>query len=123
LLDQLRTGAPALNGSGDHRLNLAHRDDIVAAILACLAAPATLGSSIFNVADDAPASRREVVEWLAAQLGRPAPTFDGTTTSRRGGLPMPDRSIANAKLKRELGWAPRYADYRAGFRELLGAAE
>jgi nucleoside-diphosphate-sugar epimerase len=120
LLDQLRTGTPTLNGSGGHRLNLAHRDDIVAAILACLAAPAGIGSGIFNVADDAPALRREVVGWLAGQIGRAVPAFDGSTTSRRGGLPMPDRSIANAKLKRVLGWTPRYADYRAGFGEILG---
>jgi len=119
LLDQLRAGLATLNGSGEHRLNLAHRDDIVAAILACLEAPAAVGSGIFNVADDAPASRAAVVQWLAGQLGRAAPSFDGTTTTRRGGLPMPDRAIANAKLQSVLGWRPRYPDYRAGFENLL----
>lgn len=119
LLDQLREGVPALNGSGEHRLNLAHRDDIVAAILAGLQAPATVGSGIFNVADDAPARRAEVVAWLAGKLGRAVPPFDGGTTARRGGAPMPDRIIANAKLRRELGWRPQYPDYCAGFESLL----
>jgi nucleoside-diphosphate-sugar epimerase len=123
LLDQLRAGVSALNGSGNHRLNLAHRDDIVAAILACLQAPETLGSDVFNVADEAPATRAEVVAWLCAQLGRAVPTFDGSTTARRGGAPVPDRIIANAKLKSTLGWRPRYPDYRAGFGEILGAPE
>jgi len=119
LLDQLREGATTLNGSGAHRLNLAHRDDIVAAILAALSAPTTVGSGIFNVADTAPALRAEVVAWLAGQLGRAAPAFDGTTTVRRGGAPMPDRIISSAKIQRMLGWQPRYPDYRAGFENLL----
>jgi nucleoside-diphosphate-sugar epimerase len=119
LLDQLRAGAATLNGSGAHRLNLAHRDDIVAAILACLQAPAAVGSGIFNVADTAPALRADVVAWLAQQLGCPAPAFDGSTTTRRGGAPMPDRIIASDKIQQQLGWRPKYPDYRAGFGEIL----
>ncbi len=119
LLDQLRTGAPTLNGSGELRLNLVHRDDIVGAIMSCLLAPSAVGSSIFNVADLAPAPRAEVVRWLAAQLKIPVPTFDGTTTSRRGGAPMPDRAISSAKIQRALGWTPKYPDFRAGFGQIL----
>ncbi|SDS63558.1 NAD-dependent epimerase/dehydratase family protein [Opitutus sp. GAS368] len=120
LLDQLRAGLPVLGGSGNHRLNLAHRDDIVSAILACLTAPAAIGSGIFNVADNAPAARTEVVAWLAQHLGRPAPGFDGSTTTRRGGAPMPDRTISNARIRQVLGWRPHYPDYRAGFESILG---
>lgn len=119
LLDQLREGRPVLGGSGEHRLNLVHRDDIVAAILACLGASAATGSGIFNVADTTPAPRHEVVGWLAAKLGRPAPGFDGSTTSRRGGAPMPDRAISSARITRVLGWHPRFPDYRAGFENIL----
>lgn len=119
LLDQLREGRAALNGSGDHRLNLIHRDDIVSAMLACLRAPSAVGSQIFNVADDAPATRAEVVDWLAAQLGRPAPSFDRVPGARRGGEPMPDRIIGNARIKHVLDWRPHYADYRDGFGEIL----
>lgn len=119
LLDQLRSGAPRLGGSGGHRLNLVHRDDIVAAILAGFGAPDDVGSDIFNVADSAPAQRAEVVRWLADQLGRPVPDFDGSTTARRGGAPMPDRVIANTRIQRVLGWRPQYPDYRAGFGAIL----
>jgi nucleoside-diphosphate-sugar epimerase len=119
LLDQLRAGAATLNGSGNHRLNLAHRDDVVTAILACLRAPPAVESGIFNVADTAPALRADVVRWLAERLGRDVPAFDGATTARRGGAPMPDRIIASAKLQRVLGWQPRYPDYRSGFENLL----
>lgn len=119
LLDQLRSGAAQLNGTGDHRLNLAHRDDIVAAILACLGAPSDVGSGIFNVADSAPAPRADVARWLADQLGRPMPVFDGSTTARRGGAPTPDRIISNAKIQRLLGWRPLHADYRSGYKNIL----
>lgn len=121
LLDQLREGAATLNGVGEHRLNLVHRDDIVSAILLCLQAPATVAGGIFNLADLAPARRAEVVEWLSARLGRPPPTFDGTTTSRRGGAPMPDRVVSSAKIQLTLGWRPVYPDYRAGFGSILQA--
>jgi nucleoside-diphosphate-sugar epimerase len=120
LLDQLRAGLPTLGGSGEHRLNLVHRDDIVSAIMACLAAPAAAGSDLFNVVDSAPARRSEVVGWLAEKLGRPSPGFDGSAGPRRGGAPMPDRVIGHARIREKLGWQPRYADYRAGFESILG---
>ncbi|HTL66460.1 MAG TPA: NAD-dependent epimerase/dehydratase family protein [Lacunisphaera sp.] len=119
LLDQLRTGPHVLPGSGDYHLNLVHRDDIVRAILACFAAPASLSSRIYHVADDAPARRGEVVAWLADRLGRAAPAFDGSPGARRGGQPMPDRIISAARIRRELGWRPHYPDFRTGFGEIL----
>jgi nucleoside-diphosphate-sugar epimerase len=119
LLDQLREGVATLGGSGEHHLNLIHRDDIVAALLACLDAPPAVANEVFNVADLAPARREDVVRWLADRLGRPVPVFDGTTGVRRGGLPMPDRLISSAKIQRLLGWSPRHLDYRVGFANLL----
>jgi len=119
LLDQLREGALTLNGSGDHRLNLVHRDDIVTAILACLQAPAGVSGGIFNVADTGPALRADVVRWLSGQLGRATPAFDGSATTRRAGAPMPDRVVSSARIQQALGWQPRYPDYRAGFESLL----
>jgi len=119
LLDQLRAGAVQLGGSGTHRLNLAHRDDIVTAILACLGAPAAVSSDLFNVADSVPALRAQVVGWLAGRLGRPVPGFGGSATTRRGGAPMPDRIISNARIQQTLGWRPQYPDYRAGYEKLL----
>jgi len=119
LLNQLREGAAVLGGQGTHHLNLVQRDDIVAALLAGLTAPASVRNEIFNVSDNAPALREDVVRWLAGRLGRPAPVFDGVAGARRGGEPMPDRIISSAKIQRLLGWQPRFADYRAGYEKLL----
>ncbi len=116
LLDQVRAGEVA--GLGAHRLNLAHRDDIVAAIWACLAAPEQLAGAIFNVADDVPAPKAEVVAWLAARLGVPVPRFTGEPAGTRRAV-TPDRVIANGKLKAALGWRPRFPTFREGYENLL----
>ena len=122
LLDQVRTGAAEIAGSGAQHLNLAHRDDICAAVFAAFSAPVSLSGGIFNVADDASAPKAEVVRWLAEQLGRPAPRFTGGTASaRRGVASPPDRLISNAKLKAKLGWQPRYPSFREGYAAILSA--
>ncbi len=122
LLDQLRQGAAELPGEGGHRLNLAHRDDICTAVLAAAAAPADRRNRVYNVADDAPATKAEVVAWLAERLGRVSPRFAGGAASRRGGFSAPpDRIISNARLKEELGWRPRFPTFRDGYAAILSA--
>ena len=121
LLDQLRAGETELGGRGDHRLNLIHRDDIVSAVLAAFAAqPEKVADEIFNLADDTAAPKSDVVDWLAAQLGRAAPKFTGSSVVGRRAV-TPDRVIANDKIKAVLGWHPHYPDFRAGYRALLEA--
>lgn len=120
LLDQLRSGASELPGIGSFHLNLIHRDDIVAAVGCALSrAPDTLGRA-FNVVDDHPTPKLEVVSWLAAKLGRPVPSFTGDPAPGRRRV-VPDRRITNARIKQELGWAPRYPSYRDGYTAILEA--
>lgn len=116
LLDQVRAGA--VGESGEHHLNLAHRDDIVAAIWACFRAPPAVADEIFNVADDRPERKSEVIAWLADRLkvARPAPA--GAPASGRR-TTTPDRIIVNGRLKAVLGWSPRYPSFREGYEILL----
>jgi nucleoside-diphosphate-sugar epimerase len=116
LLEQIRAGEVA--GRGEHRLNLAHRDDIVSAILACFAAPVAIRNEILNVADDGPAPKREVVTWLASALKVPEPKFTNEPGRGRGGV-TPDRVIANGKVRATLGWRPRFPTFREGYENLL----
>lgn len=118
LFDTVREGG-VLPGAGTHRLNLAHRDDIVAAILACFAAPASVPGGIFNVADDRPASRAVVAAWLADRLGLPPPVFDPAATGGRRRAETPDRIIRSDRLKAVLGWRPQFPDFQAGYGSLL----
>jgi len=147
LLDQVLKNAAlpiddqwaSAGGPASHRLNLVHIEDAAAAIWAAFAAPAALANRIYNVADDAPAPKCEVLTWLVAQVGkfpkspsltaegRPAsvcdreidrPATEAAVTDRRRRV-VPDRIISNARLKCELGWQPRYSDYRAGYAKML----
>ncbi len=115
-VDQVRAGEAA--GTGEHRMNLIHRDDIVGAVRAAWVAPAGAASAILNGADDAPTPKAEVVAWLAARLGVPVPRFTGVALSARRGQ-TPDRVIANARLKAVLGWAPRFPTFREGCESFL----
>ena len=116
LLDQVRGGE--VDGAPDHLLNLVHRDDVCGALWAVLTAPPDLPDGIFNVADDAPSTRREIALWLAARLALPVPRFAGGPAEGRR-APAPERVISNARLKRLLGWRPRYPGFREGYENLL----
>ncbi len=119
LLEQVRIGTVA--GTGDHHLNLAHRDDIAAAIWAGFGAPPDVVSSVFNIADDGAARKAEITTWLAAQLGLPAPKFTGGPSAGRRTV-TPDRVISNARLRAVFGWRPAYPSFREGYMEILNAA-
>jgi len=116
----MRDGSGEVAGRGDFRLNLIHRDDIAGAIRAAFDAPATVDGGVFNVADDGAATKAEVVAFLAAKLGLPAPRFTGEPAGGRRRV-TPDRVIANDKIKRVLGWRPRYPSFREGYAAILGA--
>lgn len=122
LLDMLRSGESVIPGVGDYLLNLIHRDDVVAAICTALANSESASFGIYNVSDDQPETKAELVAWLAEQLGQASPRFDPEHVSprlqRRGGR-MPSRHISNMKFRKTFGWSPKYESFRAGYRDLL----
>jgi nucleoside-diphosphate-sugar epimerase len=120
LVDQLRDGTGEVAGRGEYRLNLIHRDDIVGAVWAAFDAPAEVVGGVFNVADDGAAPKVDITAWLAMKLGVPRPRFTGEPATGRRRV-TPDRVIANDKIKRELGWRPRYPSYQEGYTAILGA--
>lgn len=120
-LDRVRAGGP-FAGDPAHRLNLLHRDDAVGAIALAATAPASVGSGVFNVADGQPATRGELVAWLAQKLNLPAPEWSrSAATGSRGSAP--NRRIVAERIRRELGWRPRFPDWRSGYAAILAAAE
>ncbi|GHC03199.1 NAD-dependent epimerase/dehydratase family protein [Cerasicoccus arenae] len=124
LLDALKRGETTFAGSGDFILNYIHCEDIVAAILAAFASADSSGG-VFNVVDGAYPTKREVVEWLAEQVSAEKPVFDPNAATRRGAArtnatgSLPHRRVSNERLRSELGWAPIYTDYRAGYAALI----
>ena len=124
LLDQLRAGERVIAGSGDYHLNLIHCEDIVRAICVALSQSGT-PSGVYNLADNAPATKAALVNWLAAELECPAPVFDPelrTARMQRRGGRMPDRIIVNRRARERFFWEPRYPSFQEGYRAILGAS-
>jgi nucleoside-diphosphate-sugar epimerase len=109
-------------GGGKGHFPFIHIEDAAAAT----AAAAYRGApGVYNVVDDEPAAGREWIPYVADLVGarRPMriPTFvariaAGRLATMATGL----QPVSNAKAKRELGWEPRYASWRDGFRADLG---
>jgi len=116
LLNQLREANGEIPGSGEYAMNMIHLEDIVSAISAALSGEAASG--IYNIVDDAPVTKSEVLTWLAEAMGLPVPAFNPDKVSerlkRRGGR-MPHRYVSNAKARAQLGWQPKYPSYRDGY--------
>lgn len=124
LLDALKRGETTFAGEGDFILNYIHRDDITSAIMAAFASGH--GGGVFNVVDGAYPTKRDVVEWLAEQIGAPKPSFDPDAATRRGAAranpqgQLPNRRVSNARLRETLGLSLQYPDYRAGYKKFVG---
>jgi nucleoside-diphosphate-sugar epimerase len=89
-------------------VNLAHREDIVAAIV--LALEYRGAPRVLNVSDGAPAQASEVARWCATARGETPDALEFTCDD------PPTRSnqkVSNAAL-RSLGWRPRFASFREG---------
>ena len=98
-----------------------HVDDIVDAVIDAFDGP----SGVYNIADDAPASQNDVIEYACDLLQREWPPLQsieaaGLSPMARG-FYAENRRITNTKAKRLLNWQPQYANFRQGLQALLAA--
>ena len=126
LLDALRAGESTFPGNGENWVNLLHRDDAVRAIQACLAAPAEIPGGVFNIADDEPVRKRDLMAWLAEQLGRNSADlkFDSKVPARsrhrqNAAGKTPNRRVSNARFKNTIRWNCISYSYRVGYMGIL----
>lgn len=94
---------------GEYWVNLAHRADIVTAIVGALDHHGP--PRVLNVADGAPAQAADIARWLATSAGRDA---DALTFEGEGAPARSNQRIATAAL-RATGWRPDYPSFREGF--------
>jgi nucleoside-diphosphate-sugar epimerase len=105
-------------GDGDGVMPFIHLDDAATATVLALEHD---GPAIFNITDDEPAPMREWLPVLAESLGarppRHVPSWLARLIVGEGMVTMAaqSRGAANAKAKKELGWALRYPSWRQGF--------
>lgn len=119
----VRKRAFPIVGGGTGVYSFIHVDDAAAATVAALDRGAP---GVYNVVDDDPAPVRDWLPEYATALGAPAPRKVPRIAARiaAGKLAVYMmtglQGATNEKAKRELGWAPRWASWRQGFREALG---
>jgi len=103
-----------MNGTAvatDRIVNQVHRDDVASAIFFLGGCQIINPPRIFNVVDDMPVPRAEILAWLSERLKLPLPASPAPAEQAQG---RSNKRVSNAKL-RALGWAPTYPSYREGF--------
>jgi nucleoside-diphosphate-sugar epimerase len=109
-------------GRGDGIFSWIHVDDAADATVAAVERGAP---GIYNVVDDEPAPMHDWLPAYAEALGakRPwrVPVFLARLVAGKQvtTAATSSRGASNEKAKRELGWSPRHASWRQGFRETL----
>jgi 2-alkyl-3-oxoalkanoate reductase len=110
-------------GSGTGVFSFVHVDDAAAATVAALGRQ---GPATYNIVDDEPVPLCEWVPEYARAVGAPRPWrvpvwVARLAAGRHAAAMMSElRGASNARVKRELGWQPRYASWRNGFQTALG---
>jgi nucleoside-diphosphate-sugar epimerase len=107
LLSNFLSGKAVVDPENDRFVNLAHRDDIAAALFLLLDRQLQ-GNQIYNVVDDQPIRQSECYCWLAERLNRPPPPVGKSTSGGKRG--DSNKRVSNAKLRR-IGWMPRYPTF------------
>ena len=93
-----------------------HVTDIARAVLAALDAPHP--GAIWNLADLHPAPPQDVIAEAARIANLPTPPEEDFATAPMSAMARAfyaeSRRVGAARIRRDLGWAPLYPDYRAG---------
>jgi 2-alkyl-3-oxoalkanoate reductase len=122
IAEQVRARRFPLVGGGAGVSSYVHIADAAAATVAAVERGAP---GIYNVVDDEPAPAREWLPAYAEALGakRPFPLPAWVARFLAGPYAVAAattlRGASNAKAKRELGWTPRVASWREGFKRHL----
>lgn len=117
MIAAVRRGEARLSPGAGPITNRIHRDDAAGAIAHLLSLDGA--EAVYLGVDSEPASRDDVLRFLARSLGLPALPIDGSTASRlRGG----EKRCNNARL-RASGYTFVHPTYRDGYGALLAAGE
>jgi 2-alkyl-3-oxoalkanoate reductase len=117
-IDLVRKGWAPVLGSPEGYIPLVSHDDAARAVVQLLNAPA----GIYNVADDAPLTKRECYESLARVLRvqklRFPPPWIYHLLGSLGELLSRSQRVSNQKL-RSTGWTPKYPSIREGWKAVV----
>lgn len=113
LFQQYLRNEARIAGKGDRIINMIHRDDLIAAIIAALKNGRP--GEIYNAVDDEPVAQIHFFRWLSESLGKYMPPFatDEENTQRKRGLT--NKKVSNRRLKMELGVQFKHPTFRQGY--------
>lgn len=124
LAENLRAGRPVVIGPGTNRVAPIHADDAAGAFVLAVEAD---GDALWHVVDDEPVRsidlQRHFAELLGARGPRRLPRWIARLAAGRDAVAAITTSMntSNARIRAELGWAPRYSTYRQGLRAVVEA--
>jgi nucleoside-diphosphate-sugar epimerase len=121
-IEMIRKRQMPIVGGGNGRFPFIHVDDAASATLAAIERGQP---GVYNVVDDEPAAGHDWIPYLADVVGAKKPWRVPTWLARvvagsMTGFATQLQPVSNAKAKQQLGWQPRYASWRDGFRAELG---
>lgn len=125
MVELIRKRRMPIVGTGDGIWSMTHVADAASASVAAL----EHGAGIYNVVDDDPSPTREIFTTLAELSGAKPPMRVPVWLARLVAgevgvsLMTQPQGVSNAKARRELDWAPRWASWRDGFRYGLADAQ
>jgi dTDP-glucose 4,6-dehydratase len=100
---------PKLYGAGENVRDWIHADDHSAAVLTILE-KGEMGET-YLIGADGEKDNKSVVELILELMGQPRDAYDHVTDRAGHDLRY---AIDSTKLRRELGWEPRYRDFESG---------
>jgi nucleoside-diphosphate-sugar epimerase len=124
LADALRKRQMPIIGSGEAVWAMIHTDDAASAYVAAAEKPQ---SGVWHIVDNELVQVRTFLKEFAARLGSPAPRRVPVWLARwlagEQAVEYFTRSTrtANARFRRDFGWAPGYPTYREGLDQIIAA--
>jgi nucleoside-diphosphate-sugar epimerase len=114
-IERVRSGALALGDGDEAWMNFCHRDDAAALVIAAL--DRGRSGAVYHASDAEPATRREIVTWIAGRLGiEPARQPQGLAGGNRRGA---NRRISGEATRAELGVRLVFPAFRDGLAPFL----
>jgi nucleoside-diphosphate-sugar epimerase len=113
LFQQYLKGKASIPDRGERLINMIHRDDLAAAIIAVLKSGRP--GEIYNVCDDEPVRQIHFFRWLSETLGKNMPPFAGAEEAAPRKRAPTNKKVSNRKLRMELGCPLRYPTFRQGY--------
>jgi hypothetical protein len=121
--DTLRAGTAKRIDKPGQFFSRIHVDDIAGTLAASMAKPHP--GAVYNVCDDEPAPPADVVAHAADLLGMPPPPLVPFASAELSPMARSfyddNKRVSNARIKRELGYAFCYPNYRTGLAAILTA--